>query len=178
MTIQQSKPAPLFTAKDVNGTSVNLADFKGKKVLLTFYRNVGCPICNLRFHELQQQSDYFKSKGLIVISVYESTEDNMKQYLEGEDFYTIMIPNPDLSLYNLYSVEKSMWKMTKGMFNGAMGKMSDGKKLFKKDVEQDGNMFRISADFLIDENGKIHTAYYGKFIGDHLPIEEIRKFLN
>jgi len=178
MTVQTNKPAPSFTIKDVNGKDISLSDFKGKKILLTFYRNVGCPICNLRFHELQLQSDYFAAKGLTIIAVYESTAENMKQYLEGEKFNAIMIPNHDLSLYTLYSIENSIWKMTKGMFNGAMGKMSDGKKLFKKDIEQDGNTFRISADFLIDENGNIQTAYYGKFIGDHLPIDDIKRFLN
>lgn len=178
MTIQTNQPAPSFTIKDVNGKDISLSDFKGKKILLTFYRNVGCPICNLRFHELQLHSDYFTAKGLTLIAVYESTAENMKQYLENEKFNAIMIPNSDLSLYNLYSIENSIWKMTKGMFNGAMGKMNDGKKLFKKDIEQDGNTFRISADFLIDEKGNIQTAYYGKFIGDHLPIDDINKFLN
>jgi peroxiredoxin len=178
MRITPPQAAPAFTIKDVNGTTVSLAGYKGKKVMLTFYRNVGCPICNLRFHELQQEADYFKSKGLVMLAVYESTAGNMKQYVEGETFDATMIPNPDQSLYKLYDIERSGGKMLKGMFHGAMGKMKKGKALFKKKIELDGNSNRISADFLINENGNVQTAYYGKFIGDHLPIADIKRFLS
>jgi peroxiredoxin len=178
MKIEPPQSAPTFTIKDVNGSTVNLADYKGKKVMLTFYRNVGCPVCNLRFHELQEQAAFFKSKGLILLAVYESTPENMKQYLEGESPYATMIPNPDQSLYKLYEVERSGGKVMKGMFHGAMGKMKKGKKLFKKQIKQDGNTNRIGADFLIDEKGNVARAYYGKFIGDHLPVESIKQFLN
>jgi peroxiredoxin Q/BCP len=177
MKITKLQAAPTFTINDVNRATVNLADFKGKKVLLTFYRNVGCPICNLRFHELQEQANYFKSKGLVVLAVYESSAENMKQYLEGENPYAIMIPNPDQSLYQLYNIDKSMGKVMKGLFHGAMGKMKKGKELFKQKIETDGSSDRIGADFLIDENGRINTVYYGRYLGDHLPITEIKQFL-
>jgi peroxiredoxin Q/BCP len=178
MTITKQQTAPVFTIYDVNGATVNLADFKSKKVLLTFYRNVGCPICNLRFHELQDQADYFTSKGLVLLAVYESSADNIKQYLEGKNPYAIMIPNPDQSLYQLYDIDKSMGKVMKGLFHGALGKVKKGKKLFKQEIKADGSSDRIGADFLIDKSGKINTAYYGKFLGDHLPITEIKQFLN
>jgi peroxiredoxin len=178
MKIEPPQSAPTFMIEDVNGNSVNLSDYKGKKVMLTFYRNVGCPVCNLRFHQLQEQAALFESKGLILLAVYESTAENMKQYLAGESPYATMIPNPDQSLYKLYEVERSGGKMMKGMFHGAMGKMKKGKKLFKTQIKQDGNTNRIGADFLIDENGNVVRAYYGKFIGDHLPIESIKQFLN
>lgn len=178
MKITKQQVAPVFTINDVNGATVNLTDFKGKKVLLTFYRNVGCPICNLRFHELQEQVDYFKSKGLVLLAVYESSAENMKQYLEGENPYAIMIPNQDQSLYRLYDIDKSMGKVMKGLFHGAIGKMKKGKDLFKQKIKADGSSDSIGADFLIDESGKINTVYYGKFLGDHLPITEIKQFLN
>jgi hypothetical protein len=127
---------------------------------------------------LQEQAGYFKSKGLVMLAVYESTAENMKQYVDGERPYATMVPNPDLSLYKLYEVERSGGKMMKGMFPGAMRKIKKGKKLFKKEIKQDGNSNRIGADFLIDENGNVATAYYGKFIGDHLPIDTIKQFLN
>lgn len=175
--IAPSQAAPSFLTTDVNGLPVNLSNYKGKKILLSFYRNVGCPVCNLRFHELQEQAQYFESKNLIVLAIYESTADNMKQYLDGEKFYATMVPNPDESLYHLYNIERSGGKMMKGMFRGAMGKMGKGKKLFKTKIKQDGNANRIGADFLIDENGIVEIAHYGKFVGDHLPLSDIKKLL-
>lgn len=178
MKLTNSQSAPNFTIKDINGNIVTLNDFKGKKVLLSFYRNVGCPVCNLRFHELQNHASYFKSKQVIVLAVYESSEQNMKSYIGDSTFYASMIPNPDESLYKLYNVERSMGKVMKGMFHGLMKKKSAGEKLFKKPMKQDGNMNRIEADFLIDENGKIIISKYGDFIGDHIPLDELKKVIN
>lgn len=170
--------APVFTIQDVNGNTIDLVKYKGKKVLMTFYRNVGCPVCNLRFHELQEQAQLFKAKGLVVLAVYESSPENMKQYLQGETPYATMIPDSDLRLYQLYDIERSTGKMMRGMFHGAMSKMKKGKKLFERKIKQDGNSNRIGADFLIDENGNIAIAYYGKFVGDHLPMKNIQDFIN
>ena len=101
----------------------------------------------------------------------------MQQYVGDEAFYAIMVPNPDQSLYQLYEVEKSSGKMIRGMWHGAMGKMKKGKQLFKEKIKQDGTATRIGADFLIDERGNLITAYYGKFLGDHLLLEAINQFL-
>lgn len=173
MSIETGQAAPTFSVKDVNGNIVNLSDYKGRKVLLTFYRNVGCPICNLRFHEVQQQADYFKSKNLVVLAVYESTAENMKKYLSGENPYAIMLPNPEENIYQLYNIEKSKGKAFKTIFHGGIKKAKQGSKLFKTKMKQDGDGNTIGADFLIDEDGKVIAAYYGKYIGDHMPIDEI-----
>ena len=34
----------------------------------------------------------------------------------------------------------------------------------------------LPADFLVDENGTIQVAWYGKDEGDHLPINDIKAF--
>jgi len=174
----QGQTAPIFTIKDVKGNVVNLSGYKGKKVLLTFYRNVGCPICNLRFHEIQEQAEYFKSKNLVVLAVYESTVENMKTYLADENPYAVMLPDPEKNLYQLYNIEKSKRKVFNSIFHGAISKAKKGGKLFKTKMKQDGDTNTIGADFLIDENGNVNTAYYGKYIGDHLPIEKIKPFLD
>ncbi|MDI1255582.1 MAG: peroxiredoxin family protein [Flavobacterium sp.] len=177
MKITEGQTAPVFTVKDVNGKTIKLSDYKGKKVLLTFYRNVGCPICNLRFHEIQEQAEYFKSKNIVVLAIYESSAENMKKYLGDESPYPVMIPNEELNLYQLYDIDKSSGKVIKGLFHGAIGKAKKGKKLFSEPIKQDGNGNTIGADFLIDENGVVKTAYYGKYLGDHLPMENIKKIL-
>ncbi len=177
MKLQQNMPAPEFSAVDVSGNKINLSDFRGRKVLLTFYRNAGCPICNLRFHGIQQEAHLFEKENLVILSVYESDAAHIKQFIEGENFYSLMIPDPTFILYNLYRVERSMSKMLKALFKGAFSKAQEGNKLYKKKIEQDGNTDRIGADFLLDEHGKIIRAYYGKYVGDHLPVAEIKRLL-
>jgi peroxiredoxin Q/BCP len=177
MKLQENQQAPLFSSKDVYGNEVKLSDLKGKKILLMFNRNVGCPVCNLQYHQLGQHAAYFKEKELVILSVYESTAESMKTYLEGEVVFSTMIPNPDLSLYALYDIERSMGKILKGLFNGLIGKAKKGKQLFRREMKQDGNANRMHAEFLIDTHGRVATAHYGKYLGDHLSIEEIKAFI-
>jgi thioredoxin-dependent peroxiredoxin len=178
MKLQTAQNAPDFTTTDINGNTVQLSAFKGKKVFITFYRNVGCPVCNLRFHELQSLENIFKAKGTIVLAVYESSADNLKQYVDKEDYYTVMIANPGFDLYEKYAIERSTIKLLSSMFKGVIGKAEQGKKLFKQKFDQDGHANLMGGEFLIDEKGKIVTTYYNKFIGDHLPIKDIKAFLN
>ncbi len=178
MKLKENEQAPNFITKDVYGKAINLEDYRGKKVLLMFNRNVGCPICNLQYNSLSQKADYFKENGVVVLSVYESTTENMKAYLDGETTFSTMIPNPDLSLYKLYGVERNIGKVMKGMLNGAIGKIKKGKTFFSEKIKQDGNKDRINAEFFIDENGLIKKVHYGAFIGDHLSFEEIKQYLS
>lgn len=175
--IQQYQIAPDFTAVTIDGNPFKLSDLRGKKVLLNFHRNVGCPVCNLRYHSLQQHASYFKTHHLEVIDVYESTPELMRSYLDGVQPYSRMIPNPEQELYQLYKVERSVLKVIKGIFNGAIGKMRSGKALSEKTIKQDGNMDRVGAEFLIDENGKVALAHYASFLGDHISLDRIRDFI-
>jgi peroxiredoxin Q/BCP len=45
LTLQQGDVAPGFTAKNQNGETISLADFKGKNVILYFYPKDDTPGC-------------------------------------------------------------------------------------------------------------------------------------
>ena len=51
MRIQPGQPAKNFTIEDVFGNSVALPDYKGQRLMLSFYRYAACPLSNLRIHE-------------------------------------------------------------------------------------------------------------------------------
>ncbi|MBD2766840.1 redoxin domain-containing protein [Hymenobacter sp. BT664] len=175
--LQAHQPARPFMVTDITGQPVSLTTLKGHKVLLAFMRNVGCPVCNLRMYQLVAQADYFKAHNLTVVAVYESSAENMRKYLVGQTIPFTMVANPDESLYKLYDVEVSGSKAMKSMFHGVIGKASEGKKLFVQPVPQDGNKTRIGAEFLLDEQGIVAVAHYGRYIGDDLPLADIKKFI-
>ncbi len=37
--------------------------------------------------------------------------------------------------------------------------------------------FRVIADILVDEHGRVVEAYYGQDAGDHMPFERIERFI-
>lgn len=175
MALSVHQPAPDFNTTDVFGQSIHLKKLQGKKVYLAFERNAGCPVCNLRMHTLLKHADYFSKNNIEVLMVYESTITKMKEYL-GENVYPFhFIADPENKLYRLYAVEQSLVKFFKSLFNGLLTKVSEGKKLFAKPIRQDGHLMTIPSEFFIDEKGKLITVHYGRFIGDHLPLDSILK---
>ena len=61
--------APSFSIKDVYGKTVSLDSLKGKKILISFHRYAGCPVCNVRFHNLEMEADYFKANNIVNIAM-------------------------------------------------------------------------------------------------------------
>ena len=169
--------APVFNNGQVSHDTLNAASLKGKKILLTFNRYVSCPLCNFRTHELLEVYDTLRSHGLILISVYESTRQTLIDYTSQEEIPFMMLADPEEKLYKLFKIQKSWLRSFTGLFRDYSRKHKAGKKLFKGSYERDGHLNRIGADFLIDENGIIQVAYYGKFVGDHLPVNEIVKWV-
>jgi hypothetical protein len=52
MQIQAGAAAPLFQAEDMFGDPIDLRDYADTWLLLSFFRNAACAICNLRVHQL------------------------------------------------------------------------------------------------------------------------------
>lgn len=174
MKLAVNQQAPVFSTTDVYNQPVNLQSLRGYKVYLAFMRNTGCPVCNLRVHELIQKADLLQHNNVKVLLVYESSMDKMKEYLGEETYPFTFIADPENKLYRLYNIERSTGKMLGSVFRGALGKAMAGKKLFRKKIAQDGHANTIPADFLIDETGKLNRVHYGNDIGDHIPIAELR----
>lgn len=171
MKVAERTAAPDFSTTDVFGKPVRLSGLRGQRVLLSFMRNAGCAVCNLRVHELRQKADSLRAANTAVVLVYESDTATMREYLADEQIPFTFIADPEQTLFGQYAVETSVGKFLRSMANGVMAKGKAGSALTHKPMpRQDGNMTRIGADFLLDENGIVERAHYGRFVGDHLPL--------
>jgi peroxiredoxin len=169
--LKENTKAISFNLKDVFGVPITLESFKGKKVLLSFMRYTGCPVCNLHVHELHQRQDDISKKNLTVIFVFESSVETMLKYIENEKHPFRFISDPEQTFYNAYEVEKSWlkfirWGLTlEGLRNGIKGFTK-----YHKYSSMKGSTNRVGAEFLIDDNGMIERVHYGERVGDHMPL--------
>ena len=86
-----------------------------------------------------------------------------------------IVADPNREIYRFYGVTSSWLGYVKGMFF----RLSSFYKALRKGFlpgKTEGEKAQLPADFLIGPDLNIHKAYYGKDIGDHLPIEEIERF--
>jgi peroxiredoxin len=70
-----NQPAPAFTAKNVKGEAVSLADFKGKTVVLEWV-NFGCPFVKKHYSggNLPELQKTYTAKGVIWLTINSSAE--------------------------------------------------------------------------------------------------------
>lgn len=75
--LQPGVEAPLFTLPDATGNNVSLQnELKNNNVILTFYRGVWCPFCNLQLKLYQEILPQIKALGATLIAVSPMTPDN------------------------------------------------------------------------------------------------------
>lgn len=164
-----------FTKKDYLGNIINLNDYKGKKILITFFRGSSCPFCNLRLQKMIHNYNEFKQKNIQVITFFSSSKEEILEYAGKQNAPFPIIPDPNLEIYKKYHLEKSYLSMLKTMFkmNDLFNVMKSpffNMKAILKSMKDDP---LTPADILIDEKQNIYKAYYGKTFGDHLSLKEI-----
>lgn len=98
--------SPNFTTHDLGGKKVNLSDYAGRPVLLSFWAT-WCTVCRDELPALQGLQDRYRSGGLSVILVNfrETSTDRMHQYLTGLQVSLETVVDPDGAIAAAYGVD-------------------------------------------------------------------------
>ncbi|MBS0435283.1 MAG: AhpC/TSA family protein [Proteobacteria bacterium] len=174
MPLREGSTAPDFQTTDMFGSAVRLSDLRGRPVLLSFMRYASCPMCNLRVRELALAHERLSREGLVMLVVFQSTAESMKEYVGRQDAPFALIPDPDMSLYRLFEVERG-WA---GLL--APGNAVHAVKAFSKGFAPgriEGPFNRLPADFLIGPDGRIGQAFYARTAGEHVPLGDVSAWL-
>ena len=131
IALTAGKKAPNFKGQDQNDTTISLADFKGKKLILYFYPKDDTPGCTAQACNLRDNYTELLKKGFAIVGV---STDPVKKHKKFEIKYQLpfsLIADEDRVIVEKYGV----W----------------GEKKFM------GNTFDGThrTTFLIDETGKI-----------------------
>ncbi len=165
-----------FSTQDIYGESLNLSNFRGRRVVLSFFRDAACPFCNFRIYELTHNYKEWQAAGLEIIVVFSSTAEEVRQHVARYPRPFRMVADPGLVLYEQYGIEQSasallkalMFKLPRiirGVYTGGRPKQNPHVKI-------------VPADFLLEIDGSVVELWYGRDTADHIPLEKIQHFAN
>lgn len=183
--IMDGERARPFRTVDITGNIVDLAEYPGQHILLSFFRFASCPYCNLRVHRMIERYSTYHDAGLAIIAVFESPRETMLRYVAGRmDTPFPLIADPEDRLYRLYGLEKSWGNFARTFVNPpAFAKSfrdaaiaTFGKGFWPGKI--DAPAHRMPADFLIGPDMTVRQAWYGTSPGDHLPFATIDRLLS
>lgn len=80
--VQEGKPAPDFELATLNGDSIKLSDYRGKKVILNLWAT-WCPPCKAEMPHMQNFYEKNKNKGIEIVAVNLTSMDKGKTEIQN-----------------------------------------------------------------------------------------------
>ncbi len=78
LKIIKGEQVPNFLVNDIEGKVISPNNYRSSKLLLSFYRYAGCPLCNLRVNQPIKNHIKLGDLGIKMIAVFESRNENTK----------------------------------------------------------------------------------------------------
>ncbi|GGF29180.1 thioredoxin-dependent thiol peroxidase [Echinicola rosea] len=131
MSLEVGNKAPDFEAKDQDGNTIKLSDYKGKKVVLYFYPKDNTPGCTAQACDLRDNYNALLDAGYVVLGISTDSEKSHKKFIEKHELPFPLIADEDKSVHELYNT----WREKKNYGRTYMG--------------------TVRTTFVIDEEGNI-----------------------
>lgn len=111
MILKEGDKAPAFKAKDQDGKTLSLADFKGKKVVLYFYPEDDTPTCTIQACNLRDNYALLKKNGFEVIGISPDEEKKHKKFEAKYNLPFTLLADPAHTIIDKYGVwgEKQLY---------------------------------------------------------------------
>jgi len=166
---------PQLSGQSCDNGVINLTDYRGARLILSFYRYAACPFCNLRIHHFidKYKSDYTK-RGINAIAVFQSPQKSITKYLNKHQAPFDIIADPKQEWYKIMGLSTSWLGFMAGAAN--MNQALEARRKGMMNINPEGPPNRLPADFLIGADGTVEVTYYAKNISDHIPFEAIDRW--
>ncbi len=105
MPLAVGTEAPNFTAKDTNGNTVSLSDFKGKTVVLYFYPKDDTPGCTKQAQSFRDAKPQYESKDIVVLGVSADDEASHQAFTEKYNLNFPLLADTNQELIKAYDVD-------------------------------------------------------------------------
>ena len=111
ITLQIGDKAPDFKAKDQNNKTIELKNFKGKKVVLYFYPEDDTPTCTIQACNLRDNYSLLKKEGFEVVGVSPNDSNSHKKFEQKFQLPFTLLEDPQHKIIDKYGVwgEKNLY---------------------------------------------------------------------
>lgn len=178
--LEEGMILPNFVYDTVNEESIAIEDTLKKvkgRTALVFLRYYGCPICQLDIRDYAHHVPAAQEKDGQIILVLQSDRTKLQEKVNREDLPIDIICDPKMELYHEFEIKAAKNKM--GLADAkVVAKLMQAKKEGIAHGDYEGEELQLPAVFVMDRNGKITYAHYGKSAGDIPDGEEILKLLS
>ena len=169
--------APQFTLPAIDGSTFNMADMKGKRVILTFFRFSTCPLCNMRMRRIVQRWNEF-SKDAVMVAVFDAKVGELQKRMKKHDAPFVVVADETYEQFNKNGVKKSFFKFMWGAMRSPLTLLQATLRGYVPLTLSISKLSTIPVDILIDEDGKVVEAHYCKDTADHLSLDRMIAFSN
>ena len=169
--------APHFTLPAIDGSTFNMADMKGKRVILTFFRFSTCPLCNMRIRRIVQRWNEF-SKDAVMVAVFDAKIGDLQKRMKKHDAPFVVVADETYEQFNKNGVKKSFFKFMWGAMRSPLTLLQATLRGYVPLTLSISKLSTIPVDILIDEDGKVVEAHYCKDTADHLSLDRMIAFSN
>ncbi len=111
MPLSIGDPAPDFTSTDQNGNSIQLSDYRGKKIVLYFYPKDDTSGCTAQACSLRDNYADLRAAGYEVLGVSVDNQTSHQKFIGKYDLPFALVADTDRQVVERYGVwqEKSMY---------------------------------------------------------------------
>ena len=174
MRLTAQTPAPQCLLFDIRGQRVQLGGATGRPALVSFFRDAACPFCNFRIYELTRHHDALSKQGLDVVAVFTSDVAAVKRFVARTPRPFAVIADPSGNAHQAYRIEQSLRGKLKAILT-RIPTLLRGLRFVGLHGLNTTNI--LPADFLVDGQGNIVEAWYGRDAGDHIPLARVHAWL-
>ena len=95
---------PEFSSKDQGGNTINLSDYKGKKLVVFFYPKASTPGCTMEACNLRDNYKVLTDEGYELLGVSADTERNQANFRNKYKFPFPLLADVDHTVINTFGV--------------------------------------------------------------------------
>ena len=167
--------APEITLPAIDGSTFDMSNMRGKKVILTFFRFSSCPLCNMRIRRITQRWNEF-SNDTVMVGVFDAGVGELQKRMKKHEVPFTIVADEHYDHFEKNGVKKYFGKFMWGAAKSPFTLLQATLRGYVPLTLSISKLSTIPADILIDEHGKVVEAHYCKDTADHMPIDRMIAF--